>query len=104
VDDAGPDAAAEPNDGFPIDPVGSRPVAYSPGDEMSELEKEVWSHFWEIANDPEWAEKLGIRSVHGDAPSVKLQKGRVHRILLRASSGLDIPPSEPAPPKSGESR
>jgi hypothetical protein len=93
----------EPNDGYPIDPVGSRPVAYSPGDEMSDLEKELWSHFWEIANDPAWAEKLGIRSVHGDAPSIKLQKGRVYRVRLRASGGLDIPPSEPTEPKAGES-
>lgn len=79
-----------PVDGFVLDAIGSRPVAYSRGSEMSDLERDLWTNFWDYANDPERAEAAGIRSVHGEAPSIELRRGNVYKLTLRASGGLSI--------------
>jgi hypothetical protein len=63
--------AQRPNEGFPIDAVGVRPAAYSRGDSMSEFQQQLWSRFWDYANDAEAAAKLGVRALGGDAPSIR---------------------------------
>ena len=83
-----------PENGFPIDPVGSRPKAYSRGSEMSELEREIWSNFWEYANNLEKARAAGIRAAHGEAPSIQLREGKLYKITLRASDGLSFVPED----------
>jgi len=89
--------AQQPKDGFVLDAVGSRPIAYHTGGKISKTEQEIWSRFWEYANDPAKAKKAGMRAVHGEAPSIKLVPGRVYKILLRASGGLSITAGEPIP-------
>ncbi len=79
-----------PSEGFQLDSVGSRPVAYSSGAKMSPLEERLWSRFWEYANNPEMAKESGVRAAHGEAPSVRLMPGKRYRVLLRASGGLTI--------------
>ena len=93
----------EPNEGELLDPIGSRPAAYSPGSEMTDLERDIWQSFWEYANDPAKAEAVGLRAAHGEAPSIQLRKGKRYKIFLRASDGLSIvpenlPPSGDQPP------
>lgn len=87
-----------PNDGILLDSVGSRPKVYGAGDRMSDFEKQIWTEFWTIANDESMAQELGIRAAHGEAPSMKLQKGKSYRVLLRASDGLSITPDSGPPP------
>ena len=87
----------EPTDGFSIDPVGTRPAAYARGGGSSDFERQIWADFWEYANNPAKAEKQGIRAAHGEAPSIKLQPGRLYKIQLRASGGLSIS-SDDLPP------
>lgn len=77
-----------PNDGFVLDPDGSRPVAYGQGSKLSDFERELWSKFWYFANHPEEASKIGVRAIHGEAPSIKLEKNKVYNVELRASGGL----------------
>ncbi len=91
-----------PNDGFAIDVVGSRPQAYGSGNPMSEFEKKIWDEFWTIANDEARAKELGIRAAHGEVPSMKLQKGKSYKVLLRASDGLSITPDASPPPVVGK--
>lgn len=79
-----------PADGFPLDAVGSRPAAYSAGSETSDLERELWSDFWEYANDPQRAAAAGVRAMHGEGPFIKVRPGKVYRLLLRASGGLSF--------------
>ena len=78
----------EPKDGFVLDPVGTSPAAYRTGRTMTDSEREIWSKFWEYANNPPLAGQAGIRAAHGEAPSIKLMPGRRYRISLRASAGL----------------
>jgi hypothetical protein len=91
-----------PNDGITLDTVGSRPQAYGSGTQMSEFEKQIWGDFWTIANNETRAEELGIRAAHGEAPSMKLKKGKSYRVILRASDGLSITPDSGPPPPLGK--
>ena len=81
-----------PSQGHSLDsPDNLRPKAYGDG-QLSEFEKKIWQDFWTIANDETKAREIGIRAAHGDAPSMKVEKGRSYRVLLRASGGLSIQP------------
>lgn len=91
-----------PTDGFAIDTVGSRPQAYGTDGVMSDFEKKIWEEFWTIANDESRAKELGIRAAHGEAPSMKLQKGKSYKVMLRASDGLSITPDSSPPPVVGK--
>lgn len=91
----------KPADGFPLDPYGSLPFGYrQDGRDPSSLEKEIWSNFWQYANDNAKAESIGLRAAHGQANYVeKIRKGSVYRVLARASDGLSIVPERPAAPQ-----
>jgi len=84
----------QPIEGFPLDEVGSAPRAYARGGQVSDFERKIWDDFWVIANDPSRAETLGIRAAHGQAVSMKVQKGKSYRVELRASDGLSIVPDD----------
>jgi hypothetical protein len=94
--------AQTPNNGFDLDAVGTRPSVYGRGKPMSEFEKKIWDDFWNIANNVEKARSMGIRAAHGEAPSIKLQKGKSYKIQLRASDGLSITPDSGPPPVQGK--
>jgi archaellum component FlaC len=79
-----------PNDGFSLDEPGTSPSAYARGGVTSELEKKIWGDFWNIANDPQQAAELGIRTLHGDAVSIKVTQGKTYRVTVRSSGGPEI--------------
>jgi len=83
-----------PSEGFALDSDGSRPAAYRKSGNASELEREIWGKFWEYANDPVQAEKLGVRAAHGEAPYIKLLPGKRYKVTLRASGGLSLVPED----------
>jgi hypothetical protein len=80
----------KPDDGLPLDEIGSAPRAYARGGKMSDFERKIWDDFWNIAHDPDLAKQLGIRAAHGGAPFMKVEKGRSYKILLRASGDPTI--------------
>lgn len=84
----------KPSDGYTIDPPFERPEIYGGSDQLSTLEEDAWTYFWEYANDPEKASEAGIRAAHGEAPSMKLLKGNIYNLSLRASDGLSITPEK----------
>ena len=84
----------KPDDGQPLDEVGTAPRAYSRDHKISDFEKKIWDDFWTIANDPERARQLGIRAAHGGAPFMKVEKGKSYRIMLRASGDPTIVPDD----------
>ncbi len=88
----------EPSEGFALDAAGSRPSVYSQGNEISPLERDIWTNFWEYANSPSKAKQAGLRAAHGEAPSIRLELGKRYRVELRASAGLSIV-AEDAPPE-----
>ena len=91
----------EPSEGFPLDPSGSRPAVYSQGNEISPVERDIWTNFWQYANNPAKMKQAGLRAVHGEAPSVRLEPGKLYKLELRASAGLSIVAEDlPANPAS----
>ncbi len=80
----------KPKDGFYLDEPGTRPGPYARGSVMSDLEKRIWDDFWNIANDPVRADELGIRTIHGDAVSTRVSKGKTYTITIRAAAGPEI--------------
>jgi hypothetical protein len=81
-----------------LDEVGSLPSVYRRGERVSDFEREIWDDFWEIANDPERAEELGIRAAHGEVVYNKVQPGKKYKLELRASGGLSMKPLGPDEP------
>jgi hypothetical protein len=84
----------KPTEGVSLDQVGMRPQAYGRGGQMSQFERDLWKDFWEFANDPAQAAKMGIRAANGEAVSIKVREGKSYAIELRASGGLSIRPME----------
>ncbi len=86
-----------PVDGFPIDAVGARPMAYPGAEGPSDFHEELWADFWRYANDPEVARRSGVRAMHGEAPSIQLVPGNTYQVELRSAGGLSIRVVDPAP-------
>ncbi len=84
----------QPADGFPLDEQGTRPKAYARGGQMTDLEKKIWGDFWNIANDEKMAHDMGIRAAHGGAVSMKVQKGKSYKVLMRSTGDLSIVPDD----------
>ena len=83
-------AAQQPRHGFLLDESGVRPRVYGQGGVLTDFEKKIWEDFWNVANDEQKQAELGIRAAHGEAPSIRMEKGKVYRITLRASGGLTV--------------
>lgn len=84
----------EPREGAWLDVTNRPPRAYTRGGVVSDFEKRIWDDFWTIANDETKAKELGIRAAHGEAVSIKAEKGKVYKLQLRASDGLSIVPDD----------
>jgi hypothetical protein len=81
-----------PEDGFVIDKEGATPEVYAERHATSEFEKEIWKRFWDLANDEKLAKERGVRAIHGDAPSMRLEPDRVYEICLRSTGEIIITP------------
>ncbi|QDU55994.1 hypothetical protein [Aeoliella mucimassa] len=79
-----------PDEGFVIDKVGSRPNAYDRGSVTSDFEQQIWNDFWTIANDRKKAEELGIRATHALAPSIRMEPGATYELDLRATGEFSL--------------
>ncbi len=86
-------------DGFVIDREGQAPEVYAEGQDLSGFEKELWKRFWELANNEKLAKEHGVRAIHGDAPYMRLEPGRVYEVCLRSTGEVIITPgTQLAPP------
>jgi len=80
-----------PVNGVEIDQPGTHPSPYQEGDGADvAFQAELWSKFWDYANDPEAAKAKGVRAIHGEAPFIEMREGKSYRVELRASDGLSI--------------
>lgn len=59
------------------------PPAFRQGDGApTELERRLWSRFWELCTDPEAAEREGVRTVQGTAVHKPLQPKMEYRLSI----------------------
>ncbi len=93
----------EPGDGFSLDSARSRPACYERGEQMSDLEREIWSNFWEYANDPDRAKEAGVRAADGQSVYKKVLPGKRYKIFLRSTGDMTMQPEDlPANGAGGE--
>ncbi len=79
-----------PSEGVQLDQPRTHPLPHR-GDQLPDpFYDDLWSKFWDYANDPELAASKGVRAIHGEAPSIELRDGKTYRIELRSSGGLSI--------------
>jgi len=83
-----------PAEGAVLDREGQMPQAYAAERAPTAFERELWARFWELANNPEEAQKRGVRALHGEAVSPRLRKDRVYAITLRSTGELTIQPTQ----------
>jgi len=86
----------QPAEGFPLDEAGETPKAYARAGKQTDLERKIWGDFWNIANNEAKAHELGIRAAHGGAVSMKVQKGKSYRVIMRSTGDLSIVPEDKA--------
>ena len=87
----------QPAEGFPLDEKDQRPKAYARAGKITDLEKKIWGDFWNIANNEKLAHEMGIRAAHGGAVSMKVQKGKSYRVIMRSTGDLSIVPEDNLP-------
>jgi len=90
----------KPAEGTPLFRTGSGdppiPERIQVDAQPSEFERQLWTDFWKLANDPTKAREAGVRIAQGEAPHVKAAQGQVYKLTLRASGGLEMVPRIPA--------
>ena len=79
-------------DGFVIDADGQTPAIYAERNTLSGFEKDLWKRFWEVANNEKMAKERGVRAIHGDAPYMRMEPGRVYEVCLRSTGEVIITP------------
>ncbi len=82
----------KPEDGFPLDVPGGPPDVYRVGSRTTPFEQQLWSDFWEMANDPKLAANRGVRAAHGQAVYTKLLAGKHYVLEQRLMGDLTIRP------------
>lgn len=82
----------KPTEGVKLDEAeaGAVPSVYRVNPTPSETEVELWGEFWGLANDPERAKSLGVRVAQGEAPYMKMEKGKIYELKLDHAGGLNI--------------
>ena len=82
-------------------PEGSKPLDTHSQDDYpavytdnakSRFEQQIWGDFWRLANDEQSQEELGIRAIHGQANYMKVQKGKIYKVTVRASGAPSLEP------------
>ena len=58
--------------------------------ESAALHAELWERFWEMIDDPELAERYGVRVVQCEAPAVPLKSGQIWEVAIDAAGGLNL--------------
>ena len=88
----------KPDDGYDIDRNGVAPALYAARTAPTAFEKNLWTRFWEVANNEELAKRSGVKAIHGQAISGRLLPNRIYTLLMRATGEVILtPPKEPPP-------
>jgi len=80
----------QPDSGYMLDKKGQAPLAYASKEAAGEFERELWSKFWEIPDDPKLREKYGVRAAQSTAAAVKVRKSDVLLIEVRSTGEVTV--------------
>ena len=79
-----------PSSGTSLDQNDTVPGIYQSDPTLAALAGEIFVDFWQIAHDPQKAQKLGIRAIHGQAVSIKLRQDYDYWVTIRNAGGITI--------------
>ena len=79
-----------PDEGVALDSVNQHPLPFTGDDLPDPLYQDLFERVWDYANDPAAAERLGVRAIQAEAPSVEARAGQTYRLELRQSGGMTL--------------
>lgn len=86
-------------------PAGAQPLdvasSGAPGvyrdDRQLEFERKIWEDFWNVSNNPDLQDSLGIRASHGEAIYVHAEPGMTYNVSIRSSGATSLEPVRQRP-------
>ncbi|NWG12421.1 MAG: hypothetical protein HXY20_02670 [Acidobacteria bacterium] len=81
-----------PEEGYVLDRDGQPPEVYAREKAATDFERNLWSRFWELANNEGLARQSGVRAIHGEAPYTRLEANRIYHVTLRSTGEVSITP------------
>ncbi len=88
----------KPDDGIVLDAKGVSPEIYRSQTANTPFERELWTKFWQVANDEKMAKASGVKAMHGQAAYGKLEPNRIYSILMRSTGEILLPPPKEIQP------
>ena len=86
----------KPDDGYILDRNGVPPDLYAGQTAPNPFERDLWTRFWEVANNETLAKKAGVKAMHGQAIYGRLLPNMVYTLEMRSTGELILPPPRPA--------
>ncbi|MCW8130211.1 MAG: hypothetical protein KIS92_07675 [Planctomycetota bacterium] len=80
----------QPDSGYTLDKKGQAPLAYAGKEAPSEIERDLWTKFWEIPEDPKLREKYGVRNAQGTAVMQRVRKNNVLVLEVRSTGEVTM--------------
>lgn len=80
----------QPDSGYSLDKKGQAPLAYAGKEAPSELERELWTKFWQISDDPKLREQYGVRNAQGTAVMQRVHKNNVLVVEVRSTGEVTM--------------
>ncbi len=81
----------KPDDGYVLDRNGVPPEIYAGRSSPSAFERDLWSRFWEVANNEALAKRHGVKAMHGQSVYGKLMPNMVYTLLMRSTGEMILP-------------
>lgn len=80
-----------PEKGEPIDPTGGIPAVYKGADPgAAEFEAKLWSDFWRLLEDPQYAKERGVRIAQGEGVWWPPKEGKLYTLSIAAAGGIEL--------------
>lgn len=84
-----------PAEGYLIDPAGDVPNIFRLDAQPSDVERRLWSKFWDYVDQPALAAQEGVRVAQGEAIYVRMRKDQQWSLTLDHNGGMNIKLSRP---------
>ena len=71
---------------------GQAPGIYRDANQLA-FEQQIWNDFWNVSNNPELQDQLGIRASHGEAIYIRAEPGKTYNVSIRSSGATSLEPA-----------
>lgn len=80
-----------PEKGEPIDPAGAIPAVYKGADpDAAAFETKLWSDFWRLLEDSQYAKEHGVRIAQGEGVWWPPKEGKLYTLSIAAAGGIEL--------------